>query len=142
MNHPSYRFVFFKNGSGFIKITKVNFVVFDLDTGDFFNSFQHSNGRPGVVVSRNDFKSVFDQVNQGMGANIARTTGNKYFFHCVLIEQVHHVFSVSTFEQRMGKFYELIGIDEAFSPGYFLNTGHFDSLSLFDYLDELRGLHQ
>ena len=31
---------------------------------------------------------------------------------------------------------------EAFSPSDFLDTGHFDALSLFNYLDELRGLHQ
>ena len=85
--------------------------------------------------SKNRFvKHKISDMNKLNNINNAKL---KSFFHLGLFEQVHEVCSISTFEQWVGKFDQLVSIDKSFSPGYFFNTGHFDSLSLLDYLDEL-----
>ena len=74
--------IFLEDGKSIIIDTEINFIIlYDL-TGNFFNRIQDPLAAPGIIICRDNIKTIFDQVDYGMCTNITTATGTRILFIC------------------------------------------------------------
>ena len=70
--------VFIKNALYALSVEKVDIIKLGTDTGYLLDKADNLLLGVGKVIENDNFLSLFDKINAGMGADIARTAGYKY----------------------------------------------------------------